>query len=291
VIAIGLFLLGNALPENQLGLSLLACCCAPLSGGLISLGLIRAALRKRPQKSQYTLRIDDVLSLRSRWWDELSRELAAPENDGAIGEHQFVRELQRHLSTDYVIARGLQQNFGEDVDVIIVGPKGVWVFEVKYWSGTIFWRNGEWRREKTYYQPGGQQVTELERVSQPPDEQQQRVAADVKKTLQRHVPELVERFPQGLLAGGGLAFTHRDAKYHIDQGLPVYWGTTRGWINHLAKVPQIPGWRKLDTLIALDALLERHQQVSGIQPRSMKAYARQLTHQTEKQLKAQIIPV
>lgn len=53
------------------------------------------------------------------------------------GEHDFVRQLQRVLDSSHYIIYRLQQKRSDDIDVTVVGPTGIWVFEVKYWAGSI----------------------------------------------------------------------------------------------------------------------------------------------------------
>jgi hypothetical protein len=223
-----------------------------------------------------------------RWYDGLQGRLPAEmPYEGARGEYEFVSQLA-HLrrGRNFLLYR-LQQRPGDDVDVVIVGATGVWVFEVKYWSGHIAWEENGWHREKSYYARGGQQVTESREISQPPDEQWQRMAVDVAETLRRREPRLLGVIPDLALVKGGLAFTHPKAVYDIDPDSPFVWRTTAGWRQQLSRAPAIPAMTERAELRVLDALLSRHREfaVAG-ETLPMDTYADQLVAQVEKGLAA-----
>lgn len=64
----------------------------------------------------------------------------------------------------------------------------IWVYEVKHYSGEITCERGQWRTVKTYRQPGGRLVRELE-VLRPFDKQWVKEASAVKEALRRGSPE------------------------------------------------------------------------------------------------------
>jgi hypothetical protein len=78
-----------------------------------------------------------------------------------------------------------------DADVIVASPTGVWVYEVKHWSGEITCERGQWRRVKTFREPGGRLVRELEAL-RPFDRQWAKEAAAVKGALRRALPDCSE---------------------------------------------------------------------------------------------------
>lgn len=206
--------------------------------------------------------------------------------EGVVGERRFVQALQRSKAQGYILYR-LRQRPGDDVDAVVVGPSGVWVFEVKYWSGRIVWQNGRWYREKSYYAPGGRLVTEPREVPQPPDQQWRRMADDVAETLRRRDRQLLARIPSLAQIRGGLAFTHDEASYEIAADCPFAWGRIGLWQQQLAKAPRLDGLRERDVLQALDALLARHSEF-GEQSEvlSMEAYAEDLVRGAEARLAA-----
>jgi hypothetical protein len=223
-----------------------------------------------------------------RWYEGLQGRL--PEEmpyEGAKGEYDFVAQMVRLASVPGYLVYRLRQRPGDDVDVVAVGSWGVWVFEVKYWSGRITWRPGGWHREKSYYAPGGHPVTENKEISQPPDEQWQRMGADVAETLRRRVGRLLASVPALVRIGGGLAFTHPEAIYDIAPDCPSAWATIGGWKQQLARAPSIPGLTERAQLQVLDALLARHLEIGGLgETLSMDAYAAQWIRHVENNLAA-----
>lgn len=290
IVAAVLFLAGLLLRGEQEWLASLLMLMGVAGGGLVGTIWLWKAIILSPKPPQHPLR-EPLKSklfppLLPPWREGLRGQLPtrAP-YEGFTGENDFVGSLQRlQGDSSYIIYR-LRQRLGDDVDVTVVGPKGVWVFEVKYWSGRISWRDGEWSHEKSYYRRGGNLVTESLEIGQPPDQQWQRMADDVAETLRRRTPRLVARLPALIQIRGGLVFTHPDASYDIAQGCPCAWGSIDFWIRRLAGAPVIASMNEHVILHALDALLARHRQVSEDRMTTpMDTYAAQLIKKAEARL-------
>jgi hypothetical protein len=136
------------------------------------------------------------LDLSSRRWRTVSGGASSVQRSGPAlparhygdrGEEVFVSYLARALSHEYVAVRGLLAARSLDADVIVVGPTGIWVYEVKHYSGEITCERGQWRRVKIYRQPGGRLVRELE-ILKPFDKQWVKEASAVKETLRQRLP-------------------------------------------------------------------------------------------------------
>jgi len=261
---------------------------AGIAVGGIGLWQFVLAVPARPEHPlRGHLRVRLFPSLLPRWRQGFAgRFPAGKPYEGVVGERRFVQALQRSKAQGYILYR-LRQRQGDDVDVVVVGPSGVWVFEVKYWSGRIVWQNGRWYREKSYYAPGGRLVTEPREVSQPPEQQWRRMADDVVETLRRRDGRLLARIPSLAQIRGGVAFTHDGASYEIAADCPFAWGTVGPWQQQLAKAPRLAGLRERDILEVLDALLDRHSEF-GEQSEvlSMDVYARDLVRGVEARLAA-----
>ena len=218
VVAAVLFLGGLFLREAQVCMASLLMLVGIVGGGLLGIIWLWKAIISSPKPPKHPLRG----ALRSKlfppllplWRERLKGRLPVNKPyEGTAGEYEFVRRLARsQMGSSYILYR-LQQRPGDDVDVTVVGPKGVWAFEVKYWSGRITWRNGRWLWVKAYYQRGGIPVTEPVEIGQPPDQQWRRMADDVAETLRRRAPWLVARLPALIQIKGGLVFTHPKATY------------------------------------------------------------------------------
>ena len=169
---------------------------------------------------------------------------------GAQGERLFIHRLQEIFDDQsYVLARVMLRP-KEDVDVIVIGSKGIWVFEVKHWSGEIYWDDQGWRRVQTYYKRGGVEVTKQPEIRESPDQQWIRAAAQVRERLQDQASEILERYPTLERIRGGIVFTKEDAILKISPSRPVYWGKHNFWIKTLTDIePKI----NLDTHSTLNS--------------------------------------
>ena len=263
----------------------------PLAGIGVLTGLYLVWKRRQyksqsPQPPPHPLQTNLIPPLFPVWKQALRGQL--PSNkayDGAEGEHDFVRQLQRTLDSSHYIIYRLQQKRGDDIDVTVVGPTGIWVFEVKYWSGSIMWQDGQWRRQQTYYETGGVPVTKNPVVKQSPDEQWQRMAVDVAKSVRIHAPQLVSRFLTNIRSQGGIVFTHPNATLHIAAGCPCEWGNISKWTPKLMNAPRIKGWDERTTFVILDILLTRHHQVTPTtSQKSMYTVGKRLIQQKEADL-------
>jgi hypothetical protein len=251
------------------------------SGGLLTmiyagLWLARPRLPAHPLQAAQKSKL--FLPLLPTWRERLRSRLPAEmPYEGAKGEYEFIDRLAR-LGAGWIIYR-LRQTFGhDDVDVTVVGPMGVWVFEVKYWSGRIIWRKEWWRERRGV----------LEKAEgEPPDQQWRRMAQEVAETLKRHAGRVLAQAPDASKIRGGLVFTHPGAIYDIQRGGPFNWGTLDFWVKELQAARPIAHLDEVEALELIETLLGRHRQVSGdAATRSMKAFANQLVREAEARLAA-----
>jgi hypothetical protein len=220
------------------------------------------------------LRAQLLGSLLSDWHRWLEGPLTPGDRPGDEGENHFVSSLQRmNFSTSFIL-RGLRQRQSDGVDVTVVGPIGIWVFEVKFWRGKIGYRSGTWRLDPPH----------LERQSAP-DRQWERMAKDVKNTLLGHDTFLLSRAPQFETIQGGIVFAYSDAQFDVVD-CPVKWGTTAYWQHRLQTAAPSSPVSETDVLTVLDALLTQHHRVEPKGVRSMQGYARQLVREAEARLVA-----
>jgi hypothetical protein len=288
--------------ENLLGY----CCGGPLLALLGVLIFGAAGFSRRGTRNQSTgrvplhpLRSGIFPDLRTSWMAGLEGELKTEVSDhpdhrnksekdyGAQGERAFIQRLMEVCcETDFVIARSMQRP-KEDVDLILIGDKGIWVFEVKHWSGEIYWDDRGWQRKQTYYERGGVEVTKQPEVSEPPDEQWIRAAAEVSRTLQSQAAEVLELYPELEKVRGGIVFTHEDAVFKFQPGRPTFWGPLNFWIKTLQEIELKVDLDTRSRLQIVDALLDRHHEFAPAgKQRSMRTYAKGVVQETEKQLEA-----
>jgi hypothetical protein len=204
---------------------------------------------------------------------------------GAQGERNFIRRLRENLGDGYYVVARVMQRPREDVDIVLIGPKGVWVFEVKHWSGEIYWDDRGWRRLQTYYERGGEEVTKQPEVGEPPDQQWIRSAAQVSHTLQSRAAQVLARYPALEQVRGGIVFSKEEAVLKFQPGRPAFWGTLNFWIQTLHEVEPKADLDTRSALQLVEALLARHQELAPAgRRRSMQAYARGVVQEAEEWL-------
>jgi hypothetical protein len=66
---------------------------------------------------------------------------------GLEGEKEVVQQLQKKLDNNYTLINSLYLNdYGGDIDHILLAPNGVFVLETKNWNGKIFCNEDVWER-------------------------------------------------------------------------------------------------------------------------------------------------
>jgi len=195
-------------------------------------------------------------------------------------------EIEKLEMNGYILHR-LVQKVGDDLDLVLIGNKGLWLFEVKYWSGTIIHEQGQWHQEKRYFLRGGVGQTNLRPVSQPPETQWKRMRDDLVYTLTRHAPNLVKDHLAIKDIQGGVVFTHPSAEIEIPKGAGFNWGNIPFWIQFLQDAPVKEEFcdERLCLMIT-EIILNRHNIIekdSILQ--SMSDYVEQIVAQEEIKIK------
>jgi hypothetical protein len=222
---------------------------------------IREMVAGRPQMEKG---ISTASLLEGRWWASLTASEAAVEMASDRGEENFLRLLARRLSDEFLTTRAepVPAHAGENAEtLVLVGPSGVWVFEVKHWHGAIVKQGGVWKQVQTVRGKMGKKHIEEKVAEQAPDDQWLNQAQEIVRTLQRRLSG--DALPAGLdpadLIQGGLVFPHPQAildKTKI-QGQTASYGPTGPWIERVAKAPPQEGFTLEIRLDVLDALIHR----------------------------------
>ena len=202
------------------------------------------------------------LELAGPWWREVQADARRSDQGYAHGDEGvslFIDALNARLSPDYFVVRDLLVRKSLDVDVLVVGPSGVWVFEVKHWSGRIVCRNGGWHRERTYYKPGGFEATDVDDIGAF-DRQWQREVEAMTTTLNRRLKAPIAG---AATARGGLVFSHHDAHWEIDSSCAAGYGPPGFWVDTLARQPSLPAFNQDEQLRVLDALFTWSRKLEG----------------------------
>jgi hypothetical protein len=234
----------------------------------------RAASEPPQHPLRGNLRTRLLESVVSDWYKCWEGQLAPEKRIGDKGENNFVSALQDLDLPSTLIIHGLLQRRGDDVDVTVIGPIGIWVFEVKYWSGKIIYRDGQWRYEPRHPER-----------DQKPDKQWGRMVEDIKSTLERCDLFLISQVPEFEKIQGGIVFALSEAILDI-QGCQVPYGKTVDWLKRLQDARPSPRVREAQILPATEKLLKRNYELAPDRFRSMEACARDVVKNAQERLES-----
>jgi hypothetical protein len=236
-----------------------------------------AANAPRPPLDQRALKQAIAQQLQRRWRRGLDSAPLFTGKHGDEGERLFINAMGRALDDRYLMLHSLLQNGREDIDAVILGPRGIWAFEVKHWNGRVRCQDEEWRQFDDQGAP---------RVRQSPVEQQRRNCRELNRTLSRHVGAAAFTEPRLATIQGGVVFTHAGLELSLGNcvGKDAL-GSLQVWTRALLATPE---WFHDEELLVIivEALLERHRDVVFAPPpyRSMEKFAHQLVGQMESRL-------
>lgn len=233
--------------------------------------------QEKPQPPQNPLKIDLIYPLMPLWKEGLIGSLPKKKpHPAATGEFHLITRMQSLTDTSYILY-GLHLVQGEDVDIILLGPKGIWVFEVIYLKGLIRWQNGEWSRINSTRRLSVKQQYQVEKVDQAFDVKWQNASTEISELL-RENDSLLKNIPSyDQTIRGGLVFAHPQGRYDIPAGCPFNWGVVPFWMEKFQSLPDIEGMNDYVIFCIMDILLERHRQIADIeQSRSMMNHAEKI---------------
>jgi hypothetical protein len=182
------------------------------------------------------------LDVTEQWWKSVVD--AEPEPDGSA-RFDFLAYLSSSLPNDYFAVRSLLVKKSLDVDVLVIGPTGIWIFEVKDWRGRVTCRNGVWRHEG----PGN--------LSESPERAFDEQWLDGRNTIEQTLSlKLARNARLGTLLRGGLVFTHPGLELDIDGSSRAEYGTPAQWLQRMRNAEKIQQFSIEIQLLILDALLD-----------------------------------
>jgi hypothetical protein len=243
----------------------------------------------KPTPPQNPLKTSLFIPLVPIWKNALYGELPRKKpHPGATGEFHFITRLQSLADESFILYR-LNLNPAEFVDVVLVGPKGIWVFDVIFLKGLIRWRDGQWSQIQSSRPLTRRSSAKVNRVERPFDQHWQNAAKMVSKTIQIHAPHFAAKSPEATTIRGGLVFTHPKGRYDIPPGCPFNWGIVSFWLDKLSTVPNQEYIDEFTMMEILNALLARHQQTVNLQnPHSMIVYANSIISDSERRIQSWI---
>jgi hypothetical protein len=178
---------------------------------------------------------------------------------GLIGEFDLIRELERVASPETYILHSLKPKSDDDMDVVVIGPKGFWYFEVKHWNADFFWQNGVW--EVWQLDPTTQDFQPAP-MREYPDAQWARMRDEALINLRAtagSAGDLLKKVPVVGNIQGGIVFSNPNAHIEIDRSAPFRYGTIEQWIAIYQAAPRLKDMTAGRTLQLLELLLKRHQ--------------------------------
>ena len=176
---------------------------------------------------------------------------------GLIGEFDLVRQLERVVSETTYILQGLQPRTGDDMDVVVIGPKGLWYFEVKHWNARFAWSNGVW--EIWHYNHETGDYDQRADLRETPDAQWRRMRDEALANLRAATGDLLVRRPALGNIRGGIVFSNEHAGVEIQRNAPFAYGSVDQWVATYKSAPRLKEMTPGRTLRLLEVLLKRHQ--------------------------------
>ena len=208
------------------------------------------------------------MALMDSWWKSLRPKRYLVQTHGDRAEVEFLKSLS-FLDDSTIAVWGLltSARITSDTDVLLLAPSGIWVFEVKYWSGTIFKQDGEWF---TQHRNGSRKKQEKS-----PDDQWIDQRDEIVKTIRMRLPGkpwLAD------LINGGVVFTHEKAQLGQITGNKVPCGKPDAWRARLRDAKPALDFSVEDQLQLLDALIRyaNRQEKQALEILSARDEARQL---------------
>jgi len=164
--------------------------------------------------------------------------------------------LERVVSPDTYILHSLKPTSGDDMDVVVLGPRGFWYFEVKHWNADFFWENGAW---EVYQYDHTTQDFELVPMRETPDAQWRRMRDEALANIKASAGNLLKKAPVIGNIHGGIVFSNPNARLEIAPSAPFRYGTVEQWVATYQAAPRLKGMTSGRTLQLLETLLKRHQ--------------------------------
>lgn len=179
------------------------------------------------------------------WWKSLRPRSYPARTKGDRAEIDFLRSLS-FLNDEYIAVWGLLTSAKRtsDTDVLLLGPTGIWVFEVKYWNGAISKHDEVWYAE---HRIRGRKAQEKS-----PDQQWVDQKEEISKTIERRLPGkpwLAE------LIKGGVVFSHQNVTFGQIENHQAAYGKPASWHKRIREAKPDKDFSIEDQLQLLDALI------------------------------------
>lgn len=188
-----------------------------------------------------------TVDLEQRWWDSLSPQEPAVNNEQDQGTSTFMKMLDQAAPGTCLAIR--------TQGLILFSPAGLWLFQTGIWSGTIIRQEGVWKQIQVVREKLVQTRSQEQTLEPAPDEAWLQQKNELVRILNERLPQ---RTWAGNLIQGGVVFTH--PKVHPDkariQGNLTAYGTAKAWVERIRQAPTADGFPLEIQLEIVDALHE-----------------------------------
>lgn len=209
-----------------------------------------AAQKKYPVSPRGT---NPLLASWKRWVDGTVPQKKTP---GAQGEYRFAHLLRQALSNEYYLLHNLLLGLNWNIDLVLAGPSGLWLWESKYWRGTVVrFPTGRWQQWK---------MSSTRDIEFAPDEQWLLAARTLSHTVRQRAPVVTIHAPLLLPPRGGIVFTHDQVNLVVEGECLAPWGKCEQWIEHVCSTPAIEGLEEEHLLRVIEALLTCHREILAV---------------------------
>ena len=174
---------------------------------------------------------------------------------GLIGEFDLIRALEPIASPDTYFLHNVQLRPEDDLDVVVIGPKGIWYFEVKHWNADFVWQNGAW--QILQFDQGTHNFEPVP-LREYPDQQWARMRDEALASLNAG-GTLLKNLPVLANIQGGIVFSNVHARIEIDRLAPFRYGTIEQWVAAYQSAPRLRDMSPDRAIYLVELLLKRHQ--------------------------------
>lgn len=220
------------------------------------------------------------------WWQglekpiltygEAEQEASRTQKWGLIGEYAFLRELALYSGPNTILLHSVMPKRKDDLDVVAIGPRGLWYFEIKYFNARIEWQDGIWTIWQYDHDSRSERSVDMLEY---PDAQWMRMCRETLAILDSKARIITE-------IKGGIVFAHPDARLDIRGPTPFRYGTLPQWMKAYREAPRLNGMNPETILYFTETLLKRHQDLnSGLELFSMDYYLSDVIGRAEQQIR------
>ena len=217
-----------------------------------------AVLPQKPRHFWEVLGEDprDWIRLEEQWIRKIGDDSGFVVQDaGYEGEDRLSECLANLLPNEYIGIRRVLVRRSLDIDVLLIGPTGIWILESKYINGIITVENGVWKRYKEYYLPGGFPTQKID-VFAPFDMQWLEEKEAVESIVTKYLPSKLSRrlldVPE--IIKGGVVLTHPKARF-LGASSKVLVGDIYFWCDQIANSPPLISFSKRELFQIADAFI------------------------------------